>query len=493
MAPLSEIIFGTSDNKEAKRLRKLLLSQKARRIASKIYTTNLTDSAESIIRENIYQILGHIFPGTVISHRTAIEGGPTKGGEVFLTGSYPRKMRLPGITVTVLHGPLAGEDDKPFMENLFMASEPRAFLENLQISRPRGESAKAITRGELENRLERILRLRGEKAINELRDKAREIARKQGFETEFKILDKIIGALLQTKPASELQSSLAKARATGQAYDPERLRRFEVLFAALKQTTLRETPEVHTEPGALRTLAFFEAYFSNYIEGTQFEVDEAREIIFEGKIPRTRPQDAHDVLGTYRVVSNLGEYRKLPTDFDSFWSLLVIRHETILNGRPETKPGEVKTVVNRAGETIFVAPDVVKGTLAKGFEFYKVLESPSSRAAFMMLLVSEVHPFNDGNGRVARAMMNADLVAAGLRRIIFPTVFRDDYVGALRALSRKDDPVSYLRMFDRAQEFSASIDFSDFTTAQRALADANAFKDPKEGLLTIHRKIEGSA
>lgn len=485
MAPLSEIVFGSSQPAQAKRLRRLLVSKRARKIASRIYTTNLTDPPEIIIRENIYPILGRLFPGAVISHRTALEGGPTKRGEVFLTASYPRKVKLPGLSVSVLKGAGAGVDDKPFMESLFMASEPRAFLENLQISRPHGDSAKTISRKDLEERLDRILRLRGEKALNELRDKARRVAQKQGFKGEFKVLDKIIGALLQTKPASGLRSSLTKARAVGQAYDPERIKRFEALFSALKQNPLRESLESHSQSGALRTLAFFEAYFSNYIEGTRFEVDEAREIVFEGKIPQARHQDAHDVLGTYRVVSNLGAYRKLPTDFDGFWRLLSLRHETILGGRPETRPGEVKTLVNRAGDTVFVAPDLVKGTLAKGFQFYSVLEPPSARAAFMMFLVSEVHPFNDGNGRVARAMMNAELVAAGLRRIIIPTVFRDDYLGALRALSRKGEPSIYLRILDRAQEFSASIAFSDFAAAQRALTSANAFKDPKEGLLTI--------
>jgi hypothetical protein len=490
MAPLSEVIFGTSEAREAKRLRRLLQSKKVRRIASRIYTTNLADPPETIIRDNVWAIVGHLFPNTVISHRTALEGGASKSWQIFLTGPYPRKMKLPGLTVTVLKGPAAGVDDKPFMESLFMASEPRAFLENLQISRPRGESAKTITRKEIEVRLDRILRLRGEKAINALRGKAREVAKKQGFRTEFQTLDKIIGALLLTKPASELRSSIAKARALGQPYDPERLRRFEVLFSALKQTTLRESPEILTDSGALRTLAFFETYFSNSIEGTQFEVDEARRIVFEGRIPKARPQDAHDVLGTYRVVSRLDEYRRLPTDFAGFWTLLASRHEAILNARPEARPGEAKTEVNRAGETVFVAPDLVKGTLAKGFEFYRVLESPSSRAAFMMFLVSEVHPFSDGNGRIARVMMNAELVAAGLRRGIIPTVFRDDYLGSLRALSRKGDPTAYLRMLDRAQEFSASIDFSDMATALRGLTASNAFKDPKEGLLEVRPRPE---
>ena len=53
----------------------------------------------------------------------------------------------------------------------------------------------------------------------------------------------------------------------------------------------------------------------------------------------------------------------------------------------------------------------------------------------MRLLISEVHPFVDGNGRVARVMMNAELVAAGEERIIITTVLRGNYVAALKAMS----------------------------------------------------------
>ena len=31
----------------------------------------------------------------------------------------------------------------------------------------------------------------------------------------------------------------------------------------------------------------------------------------------------------------------------------------------------------------------------------------------MMFMMSEVHPFDDGNGRLARLMMNTELVSAG--------------------------------------------------------------------------------
>jgi len=65
--------------------------------------------------------------------------------------------------------------------------------------------------------------------------------------------------------------------------------------------------------------------------------------------------------------------------------------------------------------------DLVRGTLARGYEFMQGLPEPFQRAVYIIVLVSEVHPFVDGNGRLARIMMNAELVAGKQERIINPT------------------------------------------------------------------------
>ncbi len=84
----------------------------------------------------------------------------------------------------------------------------------------------------------------------------------------------MVGTLLGTRNA-KVRSSVGKARAAGQPFDPARIRLFEKLFAALRETipTDRPTPERTGETNA--NLAFFEAYFSNFIEGTEFSVDMA--------------------------------------------------------------------------------------------------------------------------------------------------------------------------------------------------------------------------
>ena len=64
----------------------------------------------------------------------------------------------------------------------------------------------------------------------------------------------------------------------------------------------------------------------------------------------------------------------------------------VMEGRPDTRPGAFKQEANQAGPTVFVAPDLVTGTLAQGFGLCRSLETPFQRAVFMMFLIAEVHP-----------------------------------------------------------------------------------------------------
>ncbi|MEM9259372.1 MAG: Fic family protein, partial [Bacteroidota bacterium] len=98
-------------------------------------------------------------------------------------------------------------------------------------------------------------------------------------------------------------------------------------------------------------------------------------------------------------------------------------------------------------------------------------------------LISEVHPFEDGNGRVARLMMNAELAAAGQTKIIIPTVYRDDYLLNLRRLTRHHDATAYIRMMDRAHAFSHWLEPDNYYDLKRQLEGSNAFDE--EGKVLI--------
>jgi fido (protein-threonine AMPylation protein) len=101
------------------------------------------------------------------------------------------------------------------------------------------------------------------------------------------------------------------------------------------------------------------------------------------------------------------------------------------------------------------------------------------RAIFMMFLVSDVHPFVDGNGRIARIMMSSELVAAGQSTIIIPTAFRDDYLLALRALTRRDRAAPLVEALVKAQRFS-SFEFDPYPQALKRVTERNCFREPDE-------------
>jgi len=275
----------------------------------------------------------------------------------------------------------------------------------------------------------------------------------------------------------ELATAVGRARHAGKPYDPARAELLHHLFATLRATppVSRPSPVRSTEADA--TLAFFESYFSNFIEGTEFLVSEAADIVFRAVVPADRPADAHDVLGTWRLVSSLHEMGQIPGSVEDLLRLLQHRHGALMKERPELRPGKFKLRGNQAGSTTFVAPDLVLGTLKVGFEIYQGLEVPLHRAIFMMFLVSEVHPFSDGNGRVARIMMNAELVSAGEGRIIIPTVYRGNYLAALKAISQADRPEALIRTLDYAQKWSAAINWGGLAETQRQLEDCHSFLD----------------
>lgn len=480
-----EVLFGSSDKNESRRIVNLEKQGFIRKIAPRVYTSNKGEDSAVIIKRNWLQILSHLYPGAMLSYRSAIEFKPTAKGHIFLTYSYTKNVELPGLTIHFIKGSDPIEGDNVFFGKLLVSQEARAYLENLQQTRKSETEAKALSREGIEKKLELLLRIRSEESLNQLRDTACLISKKIGMEKEFEKLNILISALLSTHPSKSLTSEVAKARALGEPVDVSRIQLFENLYSALVDKVFPDFQEKNTSDKSYKNFGFFESYFSNYIEGTVFEIEEAKQIITTEIPLPARDEDSHDVLGTYKIVSNRTEMSVCPKNANHFLDIMQYRHAIILSARPSKNPGYFKHKNNFAGNTSFVDFNDVKGTLKKGFEYYEALRHPFAKALYMMFMVSEIHPFLDGNGRIARIMMNAELTKNNQAKIIIPTVFRDDYMGALRKLTRQSDPEPYIRMMQRAYEFSKNIYDENMDYMEKYLKDCDAFKEHTEGKLKI--------
>ena len=91
-----------------------------RRIGSKLYTRNLIDPPEQIVRRHLWRLVAAHVPGALIADRTALENMPASDGSIFVVAGRVRDIELPGITIRARKGPPPQPEDRPFIGGLFI-------------------------------------------------------------------------------------------------------------------------------------------------------------------------------------------------------------------------------------------------------------------------------------------------------------------------------------------------------------------------------------
>ena len=449
------------------------------RLARGVYSTEVDADPNDVVRQSWREIVGRRFPDAVVTDRSVVWAQP-HDGYLFIVSTRAGTLDLPGLVVVSRKGPGAIEGDIALGAGVHLASRARALLDNTRPSRKRSDLPPAtLSRAELADWIDHLCAVDGAERVSAYRDDAEALAETLDVSpTRVEALNEIVGAALGTRDSTS-GSTAMKARSAVVPFDQGRVLRFELLANHLRDVVTTH-PALPADAERRATLPFWEAYFSNFIEGTEFTPDEAERIVFEGEVPAARPADAHDVLGTYQLVSDEAEMRRRTASADEYIEMLRDWHRAILGGRPDKRPGEFKLYPNQAGNTAFVAPDLVEGTLRRGYEILGSLTTPTQRGTFAAFLVSEIHPFDDGNGRLARAVMNAEYVAGDEQRAVIPTISRNDYLRALRRLSRQDRPDLFVTYLDRVRRWTTRTDWSTLAIARRVLERTNAFVDAND-------------
>lgn len=273
-----------------------------------------------------------------------------------------------------------------------------------------------------------------------------------------------------------MSTPAGKAMVANIPYDANRIELFEKLAAELRSVPLKQPAAVTKSEQGRVNFAFLESYFSNFIEGTEFDVNEARGFVLEGKPITERPKDSHDIIGVFRQAINPGWANQTLSFGEPVLNQLRERHADQMKERPEVGPGEFKTQANRAGNTEFVVPRFARGTLAEGSKLLPSVPPGTARALMAMFLVSEVHPFTDGNGRLARLVMNAELSVVNGCRIIVPTLFREEYLDCLRVLAREGNPKPYIGAMQWIHDWTAAFDYENLDKVIADMQSCSAFE-----------------
>ena len=123
-------------------------------------------------------------------------------------------------------------------------------------------------------------------------------------------------------------------------------------------------------------------------------------------------------------------------------------HRLFYRGIDELQAGRWRdvSIVVTGTDYVFPAPTELEGLmedLSLWMETERNTIHPVRFAAMLHLKFVTVHPFVDGNGRVARLIMNTALIQDGYVLAIVPPVLRLDYLAAIARYQQKGDAAPF--------------------------------------------------
>ncbi|MFS8056714.1 hypothetical protein QD357_28445 [Rhizobium sp. BR 317] len=228
--------FVLSTTATSKTIARGVEAKQLRGLGGRLYTTNMRDDPEQLVKRKLWDIVAVSVPNSVIVDRIAFERKPAADGSVFLVGPTNREIELPGVTLKVRKGQPLPEDDQPMRSGLYISSQARMLVENMVQSRARNGVARTVSRQEVEGFL--LQRLRNDRetgldGLGVLRDRIKAVGKALNLESNATELDGMIGTLLGTKDV-ELTSPLAISHKLGTPYDSKRVNLFNTLHDVLR-------------------------------------------------------------------------------------------------------------------------------------------------------------------------------------------------------------------------------------------------------------------
>ena len=196
-------------------------------------------------------------------------------------------------------------------------------------------------------------------------------------------------------------------------------------------------------------------YHSNAIEGNSLTLGETRAFLLEGLTANGKPMKDHlDIKGHDDLITFLElfiQQKEILTE-----AAIRKMHEILLKEPYETNAettdgrivkkkvqlGAYKSEPNfvrmKSGEIHqYALPADVPAKMAELVAWHRQAEAkndvhPVAHAALFHYLFTSIHPFDDGNGRMARILMNLILMRAGFPPVVIKLQNREPYIAALR-------------------------------------------------------------
>ena len=186
-------------------------------------------------------------------------------------------------------------------------------------------------------------------------------------------------------------------------------------------------------------------YSSNALEGNSLTLTETKVLLEDGITVGGKPiRDFYEASGhakSYDFMLETARSGNVAYTEDIIKKL----HHLFYSGLDESQAGRYRShqVFITGTEYIPPPPEEVPAMMAAFAEELSVKKDslhPVLFAAFAHRRLVDIHPFADGNGRTARLLMNLALINKGYCVVSIPPVLRHEYISALVAAQRTENP-----------------------------------------------------
>ncbi len=195
-------------------------------------------------------------------------------------------------------------------------------------------------------------------------------------------------------------------------------------------------------------------YTSNALEGNSLTESETKVVIEDGLTIGGKPiRDVYEATGHAKAYDFL--YKLTKEEPVTEENILTI-HRLFYGQIDKENAGawrKVRVFIS-GSRRILPVPEKIPGLMGAFVNWMAANEGKLHPVEFAALVHQKfvyIHPFVDGNGRVARLLMNLSLLRAGWPLAIIPPICRHEYIAALDKAGRK--PAEFVRFIrDRVAE-----------------------------------------
>lgn len=178
----------------------------------------------------------------------------------------------------------------------------------------------------------------------------------------------------------------------------------------------------------MREFAISFIYESNAIEGSRLSQQEVAAIVrkqyVKKSLPRHEVQEAENAIRAFALIQS--------SDFSLTQKNLKLLHKVVTEDLHISSGFKKESIV--VNNKVTTEPSLVRAELTQLFAWYKRSKHtlhPFERALIFHNRFEHIHPFNDGNGRVGRMILNWMLLKESYGVILFRNRNRVAYFSAL--------------------------------------------------------------